>query len=167
VPDQFQRSIVPVSQIREALQSRTSTEKGSCPRPTGPHSMTMVDGDASAAVRRVLKDYFGGINTADYRHAYNALGARFHGPGSSLSGIEKGWISTYDFNIQVREVSGSSRSPSAWVTFDSIFEQGRGPENQLSCARWSIDYTFVREGSRLKINRSRPHGNTERSYTEC
>lgn len=166
-PNQFQRSIVPVSQIREALRSPRSEDEGSCSRPTGPHSMTTVDGDPSSAVRRTLEDYFGGINAANYRRAYNALGPRFHGSGSSLSGIEKGWISTYDFNIQVREVSGSTRTPTAWVTFDSIFEQGRGPEKQLSCARWSIDYTFVRDGSRLKINRSRSHGNTERSYTEC
>jgi hypothetical protein len=36
-----------------------------------------------------------------------------------------------------------------------------------TCARWSLDYTFIADGSRLEINANKAHGGAKVSYQEC
>jgi len=144
--------------------SSGTPDLGDCERPTGPYSQTKISGDAPAAMIRGLEAYFGGINEADYRQAYNALGPRYHDAGSSLDDVAPGWVSTYDFNIQIRSTEGDDE---AWVTFDSIFADGMGPEQGMTCAHWSLDYRFVRDGNRLEINGNDAHGGGSRFYTPC
>ena len=131
--------------------------------PTGPHSQTMVHGAAPAAMKRGLAAYFEGINRADYQSAYDAMGRAYHGADSDLSDIAAGWVSSYDFNIEVQ----SATNRSAWVTFDSIFAMGKGPKKTYTCARWSLDYTFVRDGDRLEINANSAHGGADVAYLRC
>lgn len=161
--------IVPVPTLRQAIaaaESSATFAPGSCSTPTGPRSQAQIAGNAPAALVRALQAYFGGINSAHYRRAYNTLSARYHGAGSSLATISPGWVSTYDFNINVRSTRSGGNFPT-WITFDSIFAAGKGPKPELTCAHWSIDYRFVRVGNQLKVNGNKAHGGTSRSYTQC
>ena len=170
LPSRDQRLIVPATPLAQGIQRARGSgapTAGDCALPTGPHSQTTISGAAPTAMRKGLDAYFGGINRADYAKAFNALGPAYHGPGSSLSKIAPGWVSTYDFNIAIRSTGQSGSSPRAWVTFDSIFARGRGPVTRYTCARWSLDYTFVQDGSRWEINGNRPHGGAKVSHRPC
>jgi hypothetical protein len=114
-----------------------------------------------------LQAYFGSINRADYQAAYNAMGWKYHKTGDVVpKETTSGWGSTYDFNIRIRDTKGSGSTSQAWITFDSIFGYGMGVAG-LTCARWSMDYTFVRDGNRLEINSNKPHGGTRDAWVPC
>ena len=165
-----QRLIVPVDQLQagvERARHSGSPAAGRCNRPTGPHSQTKIDGDAPDAMLRGLRAYFEGINRADYAAAYDAMGWRYHQHEDSLDKIAPGWVSSYDFNIEVRSTKVTNSVHSAWITFDSIFAAGQGPVDSWTCARWSLDYTFVQDGDRLEINGNKAHGEAEKSYRSC
>jgi len=68
----------------------------------------------------------------------------------SRSTTEKGFRSTYDFNIRIR----ASQGPNAWVTFDSIFARGKlTAKPSYSCARWSRVFIFNETNGRTRISR--------------
>ena len=93
-------------------------DKGRCGRPMGPQIPTAITGDAPKAAKATLQRYFAGINTGDYDAVFDAFE-----PGTlrgSRSEIEKGFRSTYDFNIRIEAWQG----PNVWVRFDSIFAAG-------------------------------------------
>ena len=134
------------------LDGGDSPDAGSCGKPLGPQIPTTIRGVAPAAVKTTLRRYFGGINTGDFDRVYAAVE-----PGvlrGSRSEVEKGFRSTYDFNIRIRAAQG----PNAWVTFDSIFAPGRGPERKLTCARWSRVFIFNESGGRTRISRVENRG---------
>ena len=114
----------------------------------GSASSTTITGDAPAAIRATLQRYFDGINTGDIDAVY----AVFE-PGvlkGSRSTTEKGFRSTYDFNIRIR----ASQGPNAWVTFDSIFARGKlTAKPAYSCARWSRVFIFSETNGRTRISR--------------
>jgi hypothetical protein len=169
VPSRDERLVLPAPALQagiDAAQSSGSPELGNCDLPTGPHSQTQISGDAPAAMVRGLKAYFEGINAGDYVKAYDALGWRYHDADSSLDDFAPGWVSTYDFNIQIQSAENDGEHR-AWVTFDSIFAEGKGPGPGLTCARWSLDYRFVRDGDRLEINANKAHDGGSRFYTPC
>lgn len=169
LPDRDRRLIVPAGQLPRGVQRArggVSPEPGDCERPTGPHSETRIAGEVPASMRRGLMAYFGGINAADYRRAFNAMGPAYH-RADTLDGISPGWVSSYDFNIRVRSTSTGGSPMKAWITFDSIFAPGTGPVQGWTCARWSMSYTFVQDGDRLEINQNRAHGGAELSYAPC
>ena len=127
--------------------------------PDRANSLTSISGAAPKAMRKGLLAYFGGINRADYAAAWDAMGPVHHPRSAPLDGrTERGWVSSYDFNIRIRSVSKRGSTYRAWITFDSIFAFGRGPEPGLTCARWSMNYTFAADGSRLEINGNKAHG---------
>ena len=134
------------------LDGGESPDAGSCSKPLGPQIPTTIRGDAPAAVKTTLRRYFGGINTGDFDRVYAAVE-----PGvlrGSRRQVEKGFRSTYDFTIRIRAAQG----PNAWVTFDSIFAAGSGPERKLTCARWSRVFVFNESGGRTRISRVENRG---------
>ena len=122
-------------------------DEGSCGRPIGPRIPTVITGDAPKAAKATLQRYFAGINTGDY----DAVFDQFE-PGTlkgSRREIEKGFRSTYDFNIRIEAWQG----PNVWVRFDSIFAAGRGPRRSLTCARWSRVFVFGDSDGGTRIGR--------------
>jgi hypothetical protein len=122
-------------------------DKGSCGRPIGPRIPTVITGDAPKAAKATLHRYFAGINTGDY----DAVFDQFE-PGTlkgSRREIEKGFRSTYDFNIRIEAWQG----PNVWVRFDSIFAAGRGPRRSMICARWSRVFVFGDSDGGTRIGR--------------
>jgi trypsin-like peptidase len=142
-----------------ARPGNTNPRKASCNQSIGPKIATTVYGDAPAPVRAALKRYFSAINSGDYNTAYDQLGPAAR--GVSRARAANGWRSTYDFNIQILAAHGSQ----AWVSFDSIFAAGKGPPGTSTCARWSLDYTFVESGGNALINRVQGHN--RRLYRRC
>lgn len=137
--------------IKEAVSGRPEPEKPACSEPYGP-PVTAIGGRPPRRVQELFRGYFGGINTGDYRKAYEHIGPAGR-TKRGYAAYRDGWISSYDFNIVVH--SASRRG--ARVTFDSIFLPGHGPKASITCARWDIDYTFVEEDGRLLINKAEPH----------
>jgi hypothetical protein len=140
------------SELLFTLDGGDDPDPGSCGKPLGPQIPTTIRGVAPAAVKTTLRRYFGGINQGDFDKVYAAVE-----PGvlrGSRSDVEKGFRSTYDFNIRIRAAQG----PNAWVTFDSIFATGRGPERKLTCARWSRVFIFNETGGRTRISRVENRG---------
>ena len=134
------------------LDGGDSPDPGSCGKPLGPQIPTTIRGVAPAAVKTTLRRYFGGINSGDFDKVYAAVE-----PGvlsGSRSEVEKGFRSTYDFNIRIRAAQG----PNAWVSFDSIFASGFGPKRKLTCARWSRVFIFSESGGRTRISRVENRG---------
>jgi serine protease Do len=168
LPDRDQRLVVPGAELQQGIQRAQAAappDDKPCKWPTGPYSQMTIEGHAPAAMMRGLRAYFGGINKADYQHAYDAMGWGLHSGPVVPEKTSKGWRSTYDFHIRIHSTKGGS-SPRAWVTFDSIFGLGMGVPG-LSCARWSNNYTFISDGNRLEINASHPHGGKLKSWVPC
>jgi hypothetical protein len=124
-----------------------SRDAGNCGKPKGPQIKTVITGDAPDASKATLQRYFAGINTGNYDAVFDAFE-----PGTlrgSRSKVEKGFRSTYDFNIKIEEWQGQN----VWVRFDSIFAAGRGPRSSLTCARWSRVYVFGDSDGGTRIGR--------------
>jgi hypothetical protein len=127
--------------------AKQAPDEGSCGRPKGPQIPTVITGEAPKASKATLQRYFAGINTGDYDAVFDAFE-----PGTlrgSRSQIEKGFRSTYDFQIRIEAWQG----PNVWVRFDSIFAAGRGPRSSLTCARWSRVYVFGDADGGTRIGR--------------
>lgn len=133
-----------------AAQQSGSLPKARCSVTVGPDA-TVINGSAGRRVRSMLQRYFGGINSGDYPTAFQQLSQRLQAGG--FQAYQQGWVSTYDFNIVVHKATAST----AYVSFDSIFEKGKGPTGSGTCARWDIDYQFVTEGGGPVIDRADPH----------
>nr|WP_239579419.1 serine protease [Microlunatus panaciterrae] len=162
-PEVKGRVLMPGGAIRKSITapSGAKAKTGHCRHPKGDPRQTVITG-GSGRLTRLLQAYFGGLNDADYQQAYNQLGPKITRTGS-LKDFEPGWVSSYDFNIVVR----SSSSGRAWVTFDSIFAQGRGPKGTTTCARWSLDYTLTSSNGRLLINGANKHAGAADFFTPC
>ena len=142
--------IIPGKTIKEAiahpsgkLPTTHCTQRGA--------SETTMSVSGTQSVDDMFEWYFTGINSGDYRTAFDQLSSQLQATG--YSNYAKGWATSYDFNIVVHKASGSG----AYVTFDSIFAKGKGPSPALTCARWDIDYTFTHEGGKPVINKAEPH----------
>lgn len=143
--------IVPGRTIGAAVDRHSgSLPRTSCSLTAGPDA-TVINGSAGKRVKAMLQRYFGGINSGNYPKAFKQLSRRLRAGG--FRGYQKGWATSYDFNIVVHKATASS----AYVTFDSIFEKGKGPKGSGTCARWDIDYRFVTEGGAPAIDKANPH----------
>lgn len=143
--------IVPGKMIKAAASHPSGTlPKTHCQNELGP-SVTAISGSAPTATKSLFTQYFGGINSGNYRAAFNQLSQQLRSTGYRK--YADGWATTYDFNIDVHKASNSG----AHVTFDSIFTEGKGPAGTKTCARWDIDYQFVSEGGHPVIDKARPH----------
>ena len=151
-PGATQAMIVPGKAVKRAEGNGQSLPGGTCNDPHGPE-ITTIGGSPTRAVKKTLQTYFEGINTGDYRTAYEQLGP--HSNSGPFSGYVNGWRSAYDFNIDVKSVSGSGDGTHAQVSFNSITLPGQGPKGhaQATCARWDMNYTFAADGNRLLIDR--------------
>lgn len=143
--------VVGGSELADAIDGAWPQPTANCDKPTGPN-VTVVAGDAPDAVRELFNDYFGGINTADYRQAYDRLGPLSRSE-NDFDGYRAGWVSSYDFDITVHQAT----SRRAHVTFHSVFQAGKGPAKKLTCARWNVDYTLTKDDGRLLINKAEGH----------
>ncbi len=164
LPGQSKRLVVPADRLQagvEAARGAGAPAPGRCPRPTGPSSQTAISGDMPKAMRKGLNAYFGGINAADDARAFAAIG-----PGYGLT-APPDWVSTFDFNIRVRSSRLTSSGARAWITFDSMQRKDKGPGGGLTCARWSINYSFVPDSGRLEINSNSAHGGLAKSFLPC
>lgn len=144
--------IVPGSAIKAAAKSKDPLPSATCNDPKGP-DVTVIGGKPTKAVEAVLQDYFGGINSGDYRKAYEQLGP--HSNSGDFSSYVSGWRSAYDYNINVHSVSGSGDGSRAKISFNAITLPGQGPKghSDATCARWDMTYTFISSGGRLLIDR--------------
>jgi hypothetical protein len=136
---------VPATTLDRARSERR--DEGSCGKPKGPQIKTVIAGDAPKESKATLQRYFAGINTGDYDAVVDAFE-----PGTlrgARSEIERGFRSTYDFNIKIEEWQGQN----VWVRFDSIFAAGRGPRSSLTCAHWSRVYVFGDSDGGTRIGR--------------
>ena len=143
------------------LDGGDSPDRGRCGKPEGPQVPTTITGDAPDTIRATLQGYFDGINTGDIDAVYAAFE-----PGvlkGSRSATEKGFRSTYDFNIRIR----ASQGPNAWVTFDSIFAQGKlAGKPSYTCARWSRVFIFNETNGRARISGVENRG-TDPLFRRC
>ncbi len=159
------RLMVPAASLSSGVQAASASgppAAGRCARPEGPGSQTVVSGSAPKAMRKGLTAYFGGINSGDWARAYAAMGPRYHVNGSPR------WPSTFDFDIRVRSVKQTSAGWRAWVTFTSLQSVAESPQGSgYTCARWSFDYLFSRDGDRLEINDSVAHGGRKTAWVPC
>lgn len=138
-----------------AITAAASKHGGSLPKvrcslTIGPDA-TVINGPAGKRVKAMLQRYFGGINSGDYPKAFKQLSQRLEAGG--FQSYQDGWARTYDFNIVVHQATAST----AYVTFDWIFEKGKGPRGSGTCARWDIDYQFVTEGGGPAIDKATAH----------
>lgn len=132
------------------------------PKPTSEPS---PEPDLGTRVNAVLNDYFGAINRGDYAAAYARLGPDAQGK-TSYEDFADGSSTSQDTDVQVRHLNGSDPSrPVAWVTFTSRQAADKGP-NGLTCAEWSLDYTFLDFGGQLLINSVSAHPGGE-AVTAC
>ncbi|MDN5725119.1 MAG: hypothetical protein L0G99_04185 [Propionibacteriales bacterium] len=115
---------------------------GAAPSPTDCDQLLGPVGPIQSAGTRqndTLTRYFEGINAGDYDKAYSTFTDRQKNAVKGVDQAAEGWASTYDFNIKIISDSGST----VRVTFDSIFKQGQGPEEDMTCARWDLNYRMV------------------------
>ena len=147
--DETRLTAVPAGTLEGAATEEP--DEGSCRAPKGPQILTVITGDAPEAVLATLQRYFTGINTGDYDAVFDAFE-----PGvlkGSRSRIERGFRSSYVFNIRIEARQGQS----VWVRWDSIFAEGTGPHG-LACARWSRVFVFTDSdgGTRIGLVENRP-----------
>ncbi|MGO1971398.1 MAG: trypsin-like peptidase domain-containing protein [Propionibacteriaceae bacterium] len=146
---------VPVEALAEVVDEPSSMSAGDCQRPLGPDLPVEISGHRAAD----LEHYFAAINTGDYDAAYRHLGPAIR-KDTSKKQAAAGWVSTYDFNIEVQKGPNGK----VWVTFDSIFAEGKGPKG-LICATWSLDYGVEGSGKKTVINTSVAHG--DEAFKPC
>lgn len=153
-------SVVPGS----AVKSNRSTDDempgdSDCGNPRGPET-THISGDAPDDMKSTLRDYFDGINSGDYRQAYDKLSKATQG---GFSKTAREWRSTYDFNISVHSTSGRN----AYVSFTSISNRSKSPDEKRTCAQWDIDYHFAESGGELLIDHVSKHGGQSDFWSSC
>jgi hypothetical protein len=147
VADKNEKRLKAVPATTLARAKPGAAAEGSCGRPKGPQVPTGITGDVPESLQSVLHRYFAGINTGNYDAVFSAFE-----PGvlrGSRSRIERGFRSTYDFNVHIAAWQG----PIVWVRFDSIFAAGKGPRFSLTCARWSRVFVFRESNGRARISR--------------
>ncbi|MGD7789107.1 trypsin-like peptidase domain-containing protein [Propionibacteriaceae bacterium Y1700] len=125
-----------------------------CPQLLGPIGEVQASGDENAT----LMTYFEGINAGDYAKAYETFTDKQKKAVKSVDEAADGWASTYDFNVRFHSDDGST----VHVSFDSMFKAGTGPEPDMTCARWDLDYQLV-DG---KIDSAKAH-NGGKGYARC
>ena len=108
-------------------------------------SAVNTDPDASA-VASTLAAYFGGIDAGDYRQAWDAYSASFHGSNTYQS-FANGDSTTQDSQIVVQSIQDDSGgNVNTDVSFQSHQAGQYGPNPGETCTNWSLDYTLVPAG---------------------
>lgn len=142
------------SALAKAITMRGGVPATDCGAPRGP------TGDLGTAgnVTSPFTTYFRAINDGDYAKAYGELSTknRAHVPRQQAY---DGWKSSYDFNVRVHRRTGST----AWVSFDSIFANGLGPEPGITCAHWVLNYSLA--GG--KIDNAKAHAGRKKPWVRC
>jgi serine protease Do len=132
-----------------------------CANPLGPEEVEAAplpdSSELDRAAARTLANYFGGINTGDYRLAYDQLS-----PGrrsaAGFQSFKEGVESSYDFDFRVADVTPNSDGAVVWLEFVSLQSPSMGPQGE-SCTEWSLDYKLVwGSGGRMFIDVAKPHG---------
>jgi hypothetical protein len=112
--------------------------------------------EVGSAVALTLAEYFVGINTGDYRSAFDQLSPRLQGTSDYLAFAE-GVSTSYDFDFELRDADIRPDSASVWLEFVSLQDPDYGPEGE-SCTLWSLDYELVRAADgRFLIDAVRGH----------
>ncbi len=133
-----------------------------CGTPQAPEQLSvspklMVPWDpTSAAVRDTLQNYYNAINAGDYERVLEQYSPGYR-ENFEVDELARGLATSFDFDVAIRDVAGSTGAAAAWVTFTSVQSPRFGPEGE-ACTRWSLDYEFVRVGSRLLISNVGTHG---------
>jgi serine protease Do len=153
-------AVAPLVQGAEALSPPV---RPACSTPLGPDDGELPSAPASdpltqAAAQTFIR-YFGGINSGDYRTAYNQLAPRLR---SGYEPFAEGVSTSYDFDFDVRSVTPLATGAAVWLRFVSLQEASYGPDGE-GCTQWSLDYELAWNpaGSRLLIHRVEGHNGTE------
>lgn len=152
-------AVVPGPVVERNRSADESMPGTGCGNPRGPE-MTHIAGHAPGKIKSTLRDYFEGINTGDYRQAYDQLSGTTQG---GFSKTAREWRSTYDFNVSVHDAAGRN----AYVSFTSISNQAKSPDKQRTCAQWDIDYHFAESGGELLIDHVSKHAGHSDFWSSC
>lgn len=116
--------------------------------------------DLSREVARTLADYFVGINTGDYRLAYDQLSPRIRGGSRGFESFADGVSTSYDFGFDILDADLQPDYAWVWLEFVSLQDPALGPDGE-SCTEWSLVYEFVRaDDRRFLIDRVSGRGDT-------
>jgi hypothetical protein len=167
---------VPASQAQPLMlgwqQSPSPVAAGSCSNPLGPLQATTtlptipgLSSEASTGITTAFDAYFNGINSGDYRSAWQVLSPRLRA-GSSLNSFAKGDSTSYDFDqvvLHARQVDGSTAKVA--IQFTSLQTADKGP-NGDTCDVWTLVYTMIDGGGGAwYIDATAPYRGT--SHTSC
>ena len=98
----------------------------------------------ASAVQQTLATYYNAINAGDYDTVVQQFSPAYRG-GFSADEMSRTLATSFDFSVVVHDVTGSTASADAWVTFVSVQAPRFGPDGEV-CTRWSPDYSFVDSG---------------------
>lgn len=109
----------------------------------------------ASAVQQTLATYYNAINAGDYDTVVQQFSPAYRG-GFSADEMSRTLATSFDFSVVVHDVTGSTASADAWVTFVSVQAPRFGPDGEV-CTAWSLDYSFVDSGGALLIDGVGPH----------
>lgn len=120
---------------------------GQCEQPLlGPDDQAVAglpsEEDVGEEIAWTLANYFTGINTGDYRLAYDQFSPRLRGP-STYEAFAHGVSTSYDFGFEVRDAHLDSERPHVTLEFVSLQDPQFGPDGE-GCTVWLLEYEFVR-----------------------
>ncbi|MGN6522995.1 MAG: S1C family serine protease [Actinomycetes bacterium] len=135
------------AEIRQWRQTPEPPTIDHCDAPVGPdeQAMSVVDdtdsSEGSIAVG-VLQRYVDGINSGNYRDAYEMLDERAQ-RRFPFQSFEDGNATSYLLNMHVRDVTETSEGRlQAQLSFVSVQDADYGYDHQ-SCSVWTATYTFA------------------------
>ncbi|HEY8300671.1 MAG TPA: S1C family serine protease [Jatrophihabitans sp.] len=127
-----------------------SMRPADCSDPLGPgQSAAQVSppagvGQAAAVgIARAFTTYFDGINSGDYRSAWNVLSPQRRS-AADYSSFAAGDATSYDTDVAVIAASQSAPDQASVVIgFTSLQRSDKGPNGDV-CDAWTLDYSMVR-----------------------
>lgn len=115
--------------------------------------------DLTREVAITLADYFFGINSGDYRLAYEQLSPRIRNNGTFES-FADGVSTSHDFGFEFVAVDLQSDYAWVWLEFVSLQDAAHGPDGE-SCTEWSLEYELILAADgRFLIDRVAGRGGT-------
>jgi S1-C subfamily serine protease len=144
-----------------------------CGNPLGPGGATtsvpsldgLLNPAAANGIAAAFTTYFDGINSGDYRVAWNVLSPRRRAT-SSYRSFAQGDATSYDSDIQVLDAKqlGPDTATVA-LSFMSLQRADKGPDGD-TCDVWTLNYTLIRDSAGTwYIDNAEPYGGS--SHTTC
>jgi hypothetical protein len=157
---------IPATRAAAVLSAWQSAEQfvpmaGGCGDPSGPQGVEAAITDDSGhpegpAIAAAFQRYADGINTGDYRSAWDVLSTRARRT-MTFDGFSRGVASSYIVQLAVTDVAAQGAGGvSVQVGFRSVQDPHLGGTGQ-SCSDWRMTYRMISDGVRWRIDNARPH----------